>query len=67
MTDPIGYTYEADTHCLGCAFNLFGMDSHGFVPEDAVDSEGNGVGAIAPWDEWEGELYCGTCHGPIND
>ena len=41
-------------------------------PEDAKDSEGNGVGVIAPWDEWcepsePGTQYlaCGTCHGVI--
>jgi len=46
-------------------------------PEDARDSEGNPIGAIAPWDDWcNGEdealctLACGDClavldtHGP---
>jgi len=71
MNDPIAYTYEADHHCPGCAFAAFGRDEHGFVPEDAVDSEGNPIGAVAPWDEWyeigEGNqtLVCGTCGGVI--
>ena len=67
MHDPIAYTYEADTHCPGCAFKRFGRDENGFVPENAEDSEGNGVGVIAPWDEWEGVLACGTCGGVIRE
>ena len=66
--DPIAYTYEADVHCPSCAFERFGRDEHGFVPEEATDSEGNGIGAIAPWMEWceptephPQELHCGTC------
>jgi len=62
----------------------YGPTSHEYVPgmdpwppEDARDSEGNPVGAIAPWDDWcNGEdeavctLTCGDClavldtHGP---
>ena len=65
--DPIAYTYEADHHCPGCALERFGEDEHGFVPADAVDGEGNPVGAVTPWDEWysigDGNqtLVCGTC------
>lgn len=72
MHDPIAYAYEADHHCPGCAFQAFGQDEHGFVPEDARDSEGNPIGAVAPWDEWwnvgEGNqtLSCGTCGGEID-
>lgn len=70
--DPIAYTYEAAHHCPGCAFERFGMDEHGFVPEDATDGEGNPIGAVAPWDEWQafdGEpetLACDTCGGVID-
>lgn len=65
--DPIAYTYEADHHCPACAFAKFGRDGHGFVPADAVDGEGNPVGAVAPWDEWFNVGYgpqvlvCGDC------
>lgn len=67
--DPIAYTYEAGTHCPACAEKRFGLDEFGFIA--GVDSEGNEVGAIAPWDEWHdpegGEqfLECGTCRDII--
>ncbi len=59
---PIAYTYEADVHCWGCSILRFGPDPSGtgYVREDAVDSEGNGIGVIAPWDETE-YTHCGTC------
>ena len=73
MYEPIAYTYEADYHCPPCAFEAFGQDEHGSVPEDAVDSESNPIGAVAPWDEWwepsiddKQSLVCGTC-GDILD
>lgn len=64
--DPIGYTYEADTHCVACARARFGADANGFPPETARDSEGNEPHPIAPWDETpcRGE-WCGTCGGNI--
>lgn len=72
--DPIAYTYEADYHCPACAFERFGQDEHGFVPEDAEDSEGNPIGALAPWDEWHEPtadyhqaLACGTCGEVIEE
>lgn len=59
--DPIAYTYDADVHCPSCAIARFGSEpGHPWPPEDATDSEGNGVGAIAPWDEAD-DLTCGTC------
>lgn len=77
MQPPIAYTYEADTHCPDCAVARFGREpGYPWPPEDARDSEGNPVGAIAPWDDWcdaeDGPctLACGTCgwiiatHGP---
>lgn len=64
--DPIAYTYEADFHCPACAEKRFGFDKSGFIT--GIDSEGNEVGVIAPWDEWHlpevvGEqwLECATC------
>ena len=70
--DPIAYTYEADHHCPSCAVERFGADDHGFPPESATDSEGNGLGAVAPWDEWwnaDGQcetLTCSTCHAELD-
>lgn len=77
MSLPIAYTYDADTHCPECAVARFGREEApgpngpvlmGWPPESATDSEGNGVGAIAPWDEWHEPnepgrftLVCGTC------
>lgn len=67
LHSPIAYTYEAATHCPSCSFGRFGEDEHGTVPEDALDNEGNSIGAVAPWDEWQnytGEietLSCDTC------
>lgn len=66
--DPIAYTYEADHHCPSCAFKRFGRDERGDIAgESSIDGEGNPIGVVAPWDEWQqfdGEketLACGTC------
>jgi hypothetical protein len=65
MSDPVAYTYEADYHCEGCALERFGRDEHGDIT--GIDGEGNEVGVVAPWSEWQqftGEretLACGTC------
>lgn len=63
MYDPIAYTYEADVHCPMCAYARFGaaLDN-----ADTTDSEGNTIGAIAPWDEQDTDgLYCGDCGAEI--
>ena len=71
--DPIAYTYDADYHCPACAFDRFGRDDHGFVPETATDTYGELIGAVAPWDEWQDiddgpqVLACGTCHEIIDE
>lgn len=71
MSEPIAYTYEADYHCPGCAAIDFGVDASGDIV--GVDSEGNEIGIVAPWDEWQqftGEpevLACGTCGGIIEE
>jgi len=79
MRSPIAYTYEADTHCPPCAVARFGMDPGYPCPEpephdSARDSEGNPIGAVAPWDEWcepsepgPHVLTCGTCGGTIEE
>ena len=70
--DPIAYTYDADWHCPDCAIARFGLEPGGRWPrDDARDSEGNEVGAVAPWTEWwnlDGEcevLACSDCHEVI--
>ncbi len=62
---PIGYVYEADAHCPGCAFARFGLMRD---DPDTLDAEGNPIGVIAPWDETpsEGEV-CGTCGDEISE
>ncbi len=69
---PIAYTYDADYHCPGCTAERFGTDEEGWIVEYAEDSEGNRVGAVAPWDEWTEPsepapqfLVCGSCLGVI--
>ena len=66
--DPIAYTYEADTHCPACAFERFGRNERGFIAESpTVDNEGNPIGAVFSWDEYDEGLYCGDCHGTIRE
>lgn len=54
----IGYTYEADVHCLSCAFDRFGdmLDR-----DDAIDSEGNSPHPIFDIDEGAEDEHCGDC------
>jgi len=69
----IGYTYEADYHCISCAEERFGVDQYGAV--EGVDNEGNSTHPVFDTDEWyvnaiyQGEthdtLSCGTCHTTI--
>lgn len=71
MHDPIAYTYDAATHCPGCAAEYAGgqgaLDSN-----TAEDSAGNAIGAIFSWTEWwqiDGKcetLTCDTCLGEID-
>lgn len=73
MSGVLAYTYEADYHCPSCATERFGLDEHGFVPVDALDAEGNPIGALAPWEEWQQYdggreiLACGTCGDVIDE
>lgn len=53
-----GYTYDADYHCTIHAVEQFGKDEHGYVPEDATDSEGNGIGAIFNDSDVDAIQYC---------
>ncbi len=63
---------DADHHCPECAAAAHGTDAEGFIPEDAEDSEGNPIGAVAPWDEWHSgdadceTLTCGDCGAELD-
>ena len=66
---PIAYTYAAALHCPPCAARAYGVESEsGFIPETARDGEGNPIGAVAPWDEYDRThgVYCDTCGGEIS-
>jgi hypothetical protein len=56
----VGYTYEADVHCVGCAFDRFGdmLDR-----DEAADSEGNRPHPVFSIDEdfLEEHDACSTC------
>jgi hypothetical protein len=64
---PIAYTYNASENCPACTAEMFGVDENGFIPESARDSEGNPVGAIAPWDETENGITCDDCGKVIRE
>ncbi len=68
--DPVAYGYEAATHCPDCTGKRFAQrDDLGFVPESVKDNEGNGIGAIFPWDtsDWPEGIYCDDCHREISE
>ncbi len=73
----IGYTFEADQHCVGCTIKRHaekpfelgdplgrgeGSDENG-LPYAAEDNEGNAVHPIFSTDEVEN--YCGDCGGEL--
>ena len=60
-TDIIGYSFEADHHCVACTEARFGAP----VPEDAEDDEGNPVHPIFASEEFEEEPVCGDCFEPL--
>ena len=72
-TRPIAYTYEADYHCEACAIKRFGWVD-GEVTPGAEDNEGNEVGAVFAWDDWQQEdglrhwdtLACGDCGAELD-
>lgn len=74
MMELIAYTYDADYHCTGCAYDRFpGMNSGN--SDEYRDSEGNPPHPLFDTDEWyandmyEGNtkatLGCSTCHEVI--
>lgn len=69
---PIAYSFDAAYHCPVCTGRRFGVNVDGWIPEESTDYEGNPVGALAPWDEWQQfdggteTLSCDTCGGVID-
>jgi hypothetical protein len=75
-SQPIGYAFAADMHCVACArranitgvlhrdpshpYAQPGIDCHG-LPLDACDSEGNRIHAVFATDEGAESEYCGDC------
>jgi hypothetical protein len=64
----IGYTYEADYHCIECATKAFGFKLTN--PErvgHAIDSEGNEVVPVFDTDEWYANyIYAGETYATLN-
>jgi hypothetical protein len=64
----VGYTYEADLHCLECTekrFNVSIDEYTGFAGEDKTeDREGNNLHPIF-LDQLEGGEVCGDCFEQI--
>jgi hypothetical protein len=59
----IGYTYEADVHCIHCALERFGSK----LDRNAIDSEGNAPHPIFDTDEWSESERCGDCEEELYD
>ena len=57
----VGYTYEADVHCIECTCKRFGID-----PESQIDNEGNPVHPIFAGDEFDIDTNCGDCFREID-
>ena len=73
--EVIGYTYEADAHCVSCTqkrkfklsldcLNKSNTDSNGICIH-AIDNEGNLIHPIFSTDEQLEPLHCGDCHEEI--
>lgn len=64
----IGYTYEADYHCVECATKAFGFKlTHPERVGPAIDSEGNEVHPVFNTDEWyANDIYEGATHATLN-
>lgn len=60
MSRVVGYTFEADYHCIACTTTRFPE------PDEAIDREGNAVHPVFDTDEAQplGE-YCGDCGNEI--
>lgn len=65
--EVIGYTYEADYHCVDCAEKRFGPGVDNLGKEPKYDNEGNMVHPIFASDEFEETESCGDCGATIRD
>ena len=57
----VGYTYEADVHCVDCTLERFPN------PDNAIDNEGNRVHAFFPGDEFDYQATCCECSVVIEE
>jgi len=63
--EVIGYTYEADCHCLQCTKNRFGGDPTE-VDYERIDNEGNSIHPIFLDSEWDFPPVCEECLKLLN-
>lgn len=59
--EVIGFTYEADYHCVPCTQKRFGRG-----PSVSLDNEGNEVYPIFVSDELDQDTRCGDCGAVID-
>ena len=64
--EVIGYYYEADLHCLDCAFYRFGVVVHSLDTSGVIDREGNSITPAFLGDEYESYPHCGDCFEPLD-
>lgn len=66
----VGFAYEADLHCLTCAYKRFpelNETETGTIESPTVyDSEGNEPGAVFDTDEWDYATHCSDCGDEID-
>jgi hypothetical protein len=67
MVKVIGYTYEADEHCVNCTKNRFGDDAVALHPkQECKDNDGNPIHPIFDIDEHPNTgIHCGDCGDEI--
>lgn len=67
--EVIGYTYDADVHCIACAEKRFGASAlSDDADSPAIDGEGNEVHAMLAGEEHSEDgsaVHCGTCGDEI--
>ena len=69
----IGYSYEAEFHCVECAINRFGYGgpadpNQNNISMSQTDSEGNVITPVFDITEIaDSERYCGTCLGELEE
>ncbi len=63
-TEVVGYTYEADYHCVDCTRSRFGQESneHSYAEQGIVDSERNPIHPVFADSETRAGTACGTCY-----